>query len=537
MEEQFRTVARSDCYESPLNNRRHFDEAALKDLAASIASKGILTPLLVRQNANGDGRYEILAGARRFRAATAAELPELPVVVRRFTDDEALEVVVIENLQRQDVAPLEEAEGYRALLDRPGYDVAGIAAKIGKSEAYVYQRLKLCELIEPAKKALREDKITPGHALLLARLQPQDQKQALKNCFEDRWSPSGTIRLTLPVRALSSWIHSNLQLELKSAPFDTNDGQLVPGAGTCAACPKRSGFAPALFPDITGKDVCTDRTCFREKVAAHLAREKERLASGGEDVVEISTRHGTEEKGQPLPPHRWTEIKRGQKKCDSARTALVTAGDRDLAKVLTVCTDQSCGEHGHSGHSGGMYSTTASPAEKARRAKEQEKQRQAAELRRRIFLAVHAAAPNTLSRAEHDDLLAGYLEEMQQDSIRALVQALGIDPVKRKRYGGDATYAAWEDTAKKWAKSLDDDGVVRALIILPLVPGLEGRDWISDRRKGMLRKAALYGVDVKAIEKAIDAEAKERAAKKAKRANKAAGKAKKAAPAKAKKKA
>lgn len=512
--EEFRQVALSDCYESELNPRRHFDSRAMEELTRSVASKGVLVPLLVRDAPHG--RYEILAGARRHRAAYAASLDTIPVRVCTLTDDEALEVAVVDNLQREGVSPLEEAEGYAALLARPGYDVASIAAKVGKSEAYVYSRLKLCELIEPAKKALAAEEITAGHALLLARLQPADQEEALEQCFEDHWVGRTSVRVAVAVRSLASWIHGNLQLDLAHAPFITSDADLVPAAGSCALCPKRSGFEPALFPDIAKKDVCTDRSCYQAKISAHLARAKAQLAADGGAVLELSTRWADQKKGGPLSAHLWTEIKRGQKKCEHAQQGLVVAGDVDLGKALTVCAAPGCTAHR------GRDSRVDSPAEKARRAKEAEKQRQAAELRRRLFRAVHEAAPTQLGRAELDQLLSGYVEEMQQDSIRVLVQALGLELVTQKRgYAGGASYTDWQGTLAKWTKGLDDAGLARVLVILPLVPGLDGRDWISDRRKELLRKAAaLYGVDVKAIEQAIDAEAKEKMAKKTARAKK-----------------
>lgn len=504
--EEFRQVALSDCYESPLNTRRHFNEAALKDLTASVTSTGVLTPILVRERPSKNGRYEILAGTRRCRAARAAQIEHVPARVCEFTDDEALEVVVIENLQREDLGPLEEADGYKALLARPGYDVAGIAAKVGKSEAYVYGRLKLCDLIKPAKKALAAEEITAGHALLLARLQPTDQTEAFDECFRRQWDGRKDVKVAASVRELAAWIHSNLQLDLAHVPFLTGDADLVPAAGSCTLCPKRSGFAPALFPDIGKKDVCTDRACYQDKIAAHIARTKAQLeaeADGGA-VLEISTRWGETKKGGPLSASQWTEIKRGQKKCGHEQQGLVVAGDRELGKVLTICAAAECKVH-HGSHS----SSFSSPAAKAQRAKEALKQRQAAELRRRIFCAIHEAAPTKLGRAELNQLIAGYLEEMQQDSLRALVQALGLETTKKTRgYAGGATYTDWRATLGKWAEDLDDAGLARALVILPLVPALEGRDWTSDRRKGLLRKAAaLYGVDVTTIKKALAGEA------------------------------
>lgn len=517
--EEFRQVALSDCYESPLNTRRHFDEAALRDLTDSVASKGVLTPILVRERVTDDGRFEILAGARRCRAARGANLEQVPARICSFNDDEALEVIVIENLQRQDVSALEEAEGYRALLERPGYDVAGLAAKVGKSEAYVYSRLKLCELIEPAKKALAAEEITPGHALLLARLQPADQKVALGQCFQTRWSGDKRIEIPVSLRELAGWIQQNLQLDLGHAPFDPTDAELVPHAGSCADCPKRSGYSPALFPDIAKKDVCTDRSCYQAKLAAHVTQTKARLEAEGQRVIELDSNwNNTKAKGAPLSSSLWSEVKRGQPKCEHVQKGIITAGHHDRGKVLTVCADPGCRVH----H--GYRSNASSPEDRAKRAKEQEKQRQAAEVRRRLFRAVLEAAPAKLTVDELRRVVRGYLAEMQFESVKILARELGLEPVKEKRYGDGSEYADWNKATHAHVDSLDAPGLTRLLFMLPLVNGLAGHGYLEERSKNVLREVAKDYVDVAAIEKALAAELKQRAASKAARTKRPAAK-------------
>jgi len=167
----------ADLFESKQNPRQRFDPEGLKELEASIREKGVLTPLLVRKNGKA---YEIAAGHRRYRAAKALGLEAVPVVVREMTDTELLEVLVIENDQREDVHPLEEADGYRRLLmPGTGYDVARVAARIGRSEKYVYDRMKLLQLVPQAQRLFLEGKFDAGHAILLARLKPADQKRAI----------------------------------------------------------------------------------------------------------------------------------------------------------------------------------------------------------------------------------------------------------------------------------------------------------------------------------------------------------------------
>jgi len=170
--------------ESPLNTRKHFDPARLAELQASIAKSGILTPLLVRPNAklgNGKGPvFEIAAGHRRFRAGQLAEVAAAPCIVREMDDATFLEVLTIENLQREDVHPLEEAQGYKNLLTLDGYDPKKIADRVGKSESHIYDRLKLLQLTAPAKKLFFANRFTIKHAILLARLSKDDQARCLE---------------------------------------------------------------------------------------------------------------------------------------------------------------------------------------------------------------------------------------------------------------------------------------------------------------------------------------------------------------------
>ena len=172
----FANLPLASLHESPLNPRQRFDPAAMAELAASIAAHGIITPLLVRQNGAG---YEIAAGHRRYRAAQLAGLTEAPAVVRTMTDVEFLEILVMENDQREDVHPLEEARGYETLRTKAKYDVATIAARVGRSVKYVYDRLKLLSLTKEAQRLFLADRFTAGHAILLARLTAADQTRLI----------------------------------------------------------------------------------------------------------------------------------------------------------------------------------------------------------------------------------------------------------------------------------------------------------------------------------------------------------------------
>jgi ParB family chromosome partitioning protein len=167
---EFREMPLALLTESPTNPRRSFDETFLNELAATIRTNGVLAPLLVRPK--NERSFEIVFGAQRYRAAQIAEAATVPVRIKNMTDAEVLEAQLIENLQRRDVHPMEEAQGFKAVLDleEPKYSIEQIAAKTGKSPTYIAQRLKLTELSAPVVEAFYADEIGVGHALLLAKL-------------------------------------------------------------------------------------------------------------------------------------------------------------------------------------------------------------------------------------------------------------------------------------------------------------------------------------------------------------------------------
>ena len=154
-------------YPGRFQPRRKFDEASIAELTQSVKEKGVLQPLLVRRHPERPNAYEIIAGERRWRSAQAAGLHEVPVVVRDLTDREALELSIIENVQRQDLTPLEEAEGYRRLLDEFKHTQEDLARTLGKSRSHIANTLRLMALPEPIKAMLHEGALTAGHARAL----------------------------------------------------------------------------------------------------------------------------------------------------------------------------------------------------------------------------------------------------------------------------------------------------------------------------------------------------------------------------------
>jgi ParB/RepB/Spo0J family partition protein len=268
------------------NPRKRFDPVGLAELTESVRKLGVLQPILVRtfrfpEDVTKDGavdQYEIICGERRFRAATEAGLKEIPARIVDMDDKTALEVQIVENLQRSDLHPLEEAEGYELLMKQYGYEGADqIADEIGKSASYVYGRMKLCALVEPLRKKFYEGKIEASTALLLARIPEKLQEKAAKDIGVD--AESAYTEMTY--RRAKEYLRENYTLKLSSAPFDPKDGALLADAGPCADCPKRTGNQKELFADVGSVDVCTDPACFAKKSEASFKATKEMAELSG----------------------------------------------------------------------------------------------------------------------------------------------------------------------------------------------------------------------------------------------------------------
>jgi ParB family chromosome partitioning protein len=499
LEVDFKMIPLEGILPSGTNPRKTFDAKALEDLTASIKDKGVLQPVLVRfkprQHVGGTSiaeHYELVAGERRWRAARKAGLKEIPAVIRQLTDDQALEAQVVENLQRADVHPLEEAEGYQALLKRGRLKVEDLAAKVNKSVSYIWQRIKLTELIEPAKKAFLEDAITAGHAVLIARLQPSDQKSALEVCATREWM-QGTDRqsgkhgrFVVSVRDLSVWIQDNVHLSLDGAPWQKNDATLVPQAGACDSCPKRAGNSPALWPDIQRAQTCTDRACFQKKLNAHLARKAEELKAEGKKIVKISERYSPEEKGV-LGSDQFREIGKGAKRCPSTAIGFVVDG-RHRGKTTDVCTDRD----GCSIHRPRSASNSSGRSNKAQADYEKQRQKEiikerATERARRMILGEILKKTKAVGRADLE-LLAAALNRATYFS--------DWDSVEGFPKGLDETYELSE-----FQKSADAD-LAKYVVALAISHELR----FHEDPDFLYATAKRHKLNVKAIEKkALDA--------------------------------
>ncbi len=195
-------------HSNPNNPRKQFGEEELEDLSKSIREKGLLQPIVVRQRS--DGEYEIVAGERRWRASQRAGLHELPVLIRELSDGETLEIALIENIQRSDLNPLEEARAYGQLLEQFSYTQQQLADSVGKSRSHIANTLRLLTLPDSVRAYIEEGKLTAGHArTLVATDSPADLANKI-------------ISLGLSVREAETLTRSNSATSSRKAKAEKN---------------------------------------------------------------------------------------------------------------------------------------------------------------------------------------------------------------------------------------------------------------------------------------------------------------------------
>ena len=493
---EYRSVPITALAESPTNPRKRFDAKSLEELAASFKTQGILAPLLVRELE--ESKYEVVAGARRLRAAKLAELEKLPVRVVKLTDAEAIEAQCVENLQREDIHPLEEALGFKSLLElgEPAYTIAIIASRSGKSEAYVYGRIRLADLIPPVAEAFLKDQITIGHALLIAKLPASQQQEAFSAAFRGLWTSEGNSHVLIPVRELAAWIESNILLQLASAPFDKQDETLVPEAGSCANCPKRTGFNKLLFPDVR-KDSCTSPDCFRAKIDACVKKTLETKPQ----LIQISAAWNSRE-GTPLGRNHYVEleIKKAkpngassklspvQKPCDKMTEAVVMDGGK-RGQVVKVCADPTCRVH---------HPNTPSPQqverERAEERKRIEKEKLAITTRHRVLASILQRVSAPLKRADMLTVVHCLIGHLSYSQVPALA--------KRHKVEAKKDSATAQELLAKQVSKYDESELCKLLLEISLLDSAYQRS-TGSRDDVLMDSAQRYRVDAGKLQKAV----------------------------------
>jgi ParB/RepB/Spo0J family partition protein len=356
--DELRLIPLSEIEPTTDNVRKKIDPKKFAELVKSVKAKGVLQPILVRPIAvpNGAAKYQIIAGERRYRAATEAGLTEIPAYIKVMSDEDALSACLMENLLREDVHPLDEADGFLRLNRELKLDVRTIAARVAKEPRYVARRLPLTSLIEEARDDLRQERITLGHALEICRLALEIQPHALAACYEtksvrskDRDGYDFVPDKTKPphsVRHLQEWLVKNVHLNLQTAPFKLDDPRLRDDSLTCINCPQRTGHDKLLFSDIRDSDTCLNRICFSAKYRRWLDLIKAEVeAKQGKPTVFISAHHGWRGTDEgTLSLDQYQPLEKRADRCEYAEQAVYDDGV-NVGKVQWICREPSCKDH------------------------------------------------------------------------------------------------------------------------------------------------------------------------------------------------
>ena len=275
-------VALSKIEISGFNPRRKISEHELKELADSILQVGILQPILVRTK---DKKFEIVCGERRFRACQTAKLKTIPAIVRELTDDEALEIAITENLQRSDVSPIEEATAYKRLADTGRYDLANLALRFGKSEAYIRNRMRLNDLTEDILQFVNDERLSISVALELCKYGTEVQTDIFNKhlSVNPDFSYNYNDWSNLTTKEFIKRLEQNYCADLSLYSFDKTE---------CATCPHNTN-AYALF--VENKCKCTNLICLLEKNKQFLVEtcKKAMLENPELDIVQPICRNSS----------------------------------------------------------------------------------------------------------------------------------------------------------------------------------------------------------------------------------------------------
>jgi ParB family chromosome partitioning protein len=488
--------------ESTTNPRQTFEEDAMQELAASIREHGVLQPLLVRPHA--ERRFEIVFGARRYRGAAIAEKETVPVCIREMTDAQVLEAQLVENLQRQDVHPLHEAQGFAALLrlEDPKYSIELIAAKCGKQPGYIASRLRLTELAPAAVEAFIKDEIGLGHALLLAKLQSEQQEEALTACWQESYTNgSKSKRILLPVRHLREWIERNILLELATAPFSKEDATLAPGAGSCLDCSKRTGHNTLLFEGIAAQhDSCSDPACYAAKVDAHVKR----TVAAKPKLVQIMTALGKPAEGSAIVPRgQYVEIRQEKPKnkyqqdapeyktCKYVTEAIVADGT-EKGELRKVCANPDCPVHHPKKQQRRVH---ADAAEKVAQEKQRREEAIANTTGIRVLAAIADAVPVRLMKRDLLFVAVRLMAALDERRQAVLIRQHGIGKPK----DGEAPAKLLAAFLSKAEESTLGRVLVESVILLAMHNQ-------SDTAKILRDAATAYKVDIEAISATVKQE-------------------------------
>lgn len=260
----------TDICPSELNPRKTFDQESLAELAQNIKEHGLVQPITIRKRPKGsDTKYEIVCGERRYRATLLNGSPEIQCIIKELDDKQAFAAMIIENLQRKDVDPIEEAAALSKLYANGTMNVADMAKMLGKSTSFVTGRIQLNNIIDEFIQLMRDGTLYLVHLLDICKLTQEQQKKLYEECF----SPACIARWTqkiLKMEILHDMIDEHVMQFLDTAKFDTKDCSFSCGHD-CEGCPLNTKNKPESFKDAN-RPRCMDSICFGQKTLEHILR-------------------------------------------------------------------------------------------------------------------------------------------------------------------------------------------------------------------------------------------------------------------------
>jgi ParB family transcriptional regulator, chromosome partitioning protein len=503
---EYRNLPLTQLQESPTNPRRRFDERGLNELAESFKSHGVLQPLLVRSI--DEDKYEVVAGARRLRAARIAEMSEVPARVVELSEAAVRESQLTENLLREDVHPYEEAIALKGILQLEGaqHDIASLSARLGKSQSYLTQRMRLTELHPSIAEVFLADRIGVGHALEIAKLPQDQQEKAFDAAFRTVWNSGKESRILLPVRELAAWIEQNILLSLDNVPFDKNDATLVPEAGSCAECSKRTGFNTLLFGTAV-HDACTDGACYNNKLAKHV----ERQIAEKPKLVQITTEYGTRGGDGPvLGRNRYVALNlaksakakqpfsANQKPCKHMVEAIVVDG-AEKGHTVKVCAYINCPIH-FADRASKTPDLAQLAREREQRRRELEKRKLEITVRHRTLVEVLKKVGSPMDRADlilAAEVLLRKAEPMHQEILAK----------RHKLVDGTASEVTYPQVQKGLARllrQLDESGLSKLMVEIVLLDSVESVT--QDETDALTVAARRHRVDMAKVRQTVETE-------------------------------
>ncbi len=475
-------------HESPLNPRHHYDEAALQELANSIQAVGILTPLIVRPTTKKGSaqQYEIAAGHRRYRAGTIAAQTAMPCVVRDLTDEQFLEIVTIENLQRKDVHPLDEAFAFDAMMDPPyRWTVDTVAKKVSKPVDYIHATRKLLQLIPEAQELFWQGLIDKGHAVVLARLSGAEQTKVIGTKKKD-YLDGGLFQAEMDLYRAESLA------EAERAPIKARSVREVEAYIKRHIRFNAQQADSFLFPDTVAQ--VTEAVETKRKV---IEITHEYLAS--DDVRHANT------KAKVYGERAWKRAdgKQGSKPCDHAVLGVIVSGIGQ-GQAFDVCIRKDkCTVHWKEEAKRRLDRSKAEQAGPSAQQRQREKE-QAEEADRKR----QAEQKQKVRRTLLEQLATKIKSPLQAEDLRMLAvdyMTLAtndfIDHDELDLLGFKDTYPNTKAVDAVAGKTKDVLGWMFLACVMS-----QSNNWHGDGDKALAKVLARYKIDLKAIEKAVTAE-------------------------------